>query len=114
MGAACYAALIVLIERSVKMFWALAQREKDRQRWREEALKEGREVGREMGLEMGLEMGREEGLEMGREEGREEGREDERSRIEKQLAAQGIAVPPEALEIIRSTHNGNGGSPRRP
>ena len=98
MGAACYAALIVLIERSVKMFWALAQREKDRQRWREEALKEGREVG----------------LEMGREEGREEGREDERSRIERQLAAQGIAVPPEALEIIRSTHNGNGGSPRRP
>ena len=25
------------------MFWALAQREKDRKRWREEALKEGRE-----------------------------------------------------------------------
>ena len=25
------------------MFWALAQREKDRQRWREEALREGRE-----------------------------------------------------------------------
>ena len=78
------------------MFWALAQREKERQRWREEALQEGREAG--------LAMGREEG----REAGREEGRETERARIERELSAQGITLPTEALDIIRSTHNGNG------
>ena len=100
LGATCYAGLIVLIERAARMFWALAQREKDRARWREEALKEGREEG--------LEKGREKGLEEGREEGLEEGRENERTRIVRELAAQGIALPPEALDIIRSTHNGNG------
>ncbi len=78
------------------MFWALAQREKDRKKWREEALKEGRELG----------------FAMGREEGREEGREGERSRIEQELAVQGIAVSTEALEIIRSAHNGNGDGSR--
>ena len=66
------------------MFWALAQREKDRKKWREEALKEGRE------------------------QGREQGREYERARIERQLAERGIELPPEAIEIIKASHNGDG------
>ena len=79
MGAACYAAAILVIERLGKMFWTLTQIEKDRERFR----KEGREQGRE--------------------EGREEGREDERARIERELEEQGIALPPEAIQIIRSS-----------
>ena len=43
MGAACYAAVIVVIERTGRMFWALAQIKKDRERFREEGREEGRE-----------------------------------------------------------------------
>ena len=82
------------------MFWALAQREKDRKRWREEALDEGRETGIELGLQQGLQEGRQQGL--------QEGREDERARIERELADNGVELPPEILEIIRDPHSGNG------
>ncbi len=91
MGAACYAAVILVIERIGRMFWALAQREKDKEKWREE----------------GREKGREEGREKGREEGREKGREDERTRIERELSEQGIEIPPEAIRIIRSSLPGS-------
>ncbi len=80
MGAACYAAVILVIERAGRMFWALAQRQKDIDKWRKE----------------------------GREEGWEEGREDERTRIERELVEQGIEVPPEAIQIIRSSLAGSG------
>ena len=100
LGAAGYAALIVSIERATRMFWALAQREKDRKRWREEALDEGRETGIELGLQQGLQEGRQQGL--------QEGREDERARIERELADNGVELPPEILEIIRDPHSGNG------
>ena len=76
MGAACYAAVILVIERAGRMFWALAQRQKDIDKWRKE--------------------------------GREAGREDERTRIERELAEQGIEVPPEAIQIIRSSLAGSG------
>ena len=102
LGAACYAAAILVIERTAKMFWALAQREKERNKWREEALKEG--------LEQGLKQGTARGI----EEGREIGREDERARIQRELAAEGIELPPEALKIIRSPHAGNGENPLHP
>ncbi len=72
MGAACYAAVILVIERAGRMFWALAQRQKDIDKWR----KEGREEGR--------------------------------TRIERELVEQGIEVPPEAIQIIRSSLAGSG------
>jgi len=99
MGAACYAAAIVVIERTGRMFWAFTQIKKDRERFRREGL--------ELGREEGLELGREEGLELGREEGLELGREDERTRIERELAERGIELSPEAIEIIRSPVNGS-------
>ena len=71
MGAACYAAVILVIERAGRMFWALAQRQKDIDKWRKE------------------------------------GREDERTRIERELVEQGIEVPPEAIQIIRSSLAGS-------
>ena len=108
LGAAGYAALIVSIERATRMFWALAQREKDRKRWREEALDEGRETGIELGLQQGLREGLQQGLQEGRQQGLQEGREDERARIERELADNGVELPPEILEIIRDPHSGNG------
>ena len=43
MGAACYAAVILVIERLGRMFWTLAQIKKDRERFRREGLELGRE-----------------------------------------------------------------------
>lgn len=70
------------------MFWALALREKD--------IEKGREEGREVGREEGREVGREEGREVGCEEGREY----ERKRIERVLRESGVVIPPEVEQEI--------------
>ena len=69
-----YGSAVFVFERTFRMFWALAQRDKDIEKGREE----GREEGREAGLEEGLEAGREH----------------ERERIERLLRESGIEIPP--------------------
>lgn len=43
LGAVVYGSLILVIERTVRMFWALAQRQKDIERGRQKGIQEGRE-----------------------------------------------------------------------
>ena len=79
-----YGSAIFVLERTVRMFWALAQRDKD--------IEKGREEGREAGLEEGREAGREAGLEAGREH--------ERERIERLLRESGVEIPPDVAREI--------------
>ena len=65
------------------MLWALAQRQKDMDRAREQ--------------------GREEGREQGREEGREQGQEEGREQVLKAIVERGVKLPPEILEEFRKT-----------
>ena len=67
------------------IFWALAQRKKDKEKIEAAA--------RAAGMAQGMAQGREEG----RTEGREEGRTEERERIVREMAMRGIEVPPEIL-----------------
>ena len=71
-----YGSAIFVLERTFRMFWALAQREND------------------------IEKGRKQGREEGREEGHEEGREYERERIERLLKDRGIEIPPDVAREI--------------
>ena len=71
------------------IFWALAQRKKDKEKIEAAA----RAAGMAQGLEEGMAQGREEGMAQGREEGREE----ERDRIVREMSEHGIEVPPEIL-----------------
>ena len=73
LGAVVYGSLIFAIERLGRMFWALAQREKD------------------------IERGRQEGIEKGREEGFEEAWE----KLIQLLAEQNVSLSPEALAEIK-------------
>ena len=73
LGVLVYGSLILVIERSSRMFWALAQREKD------------------------IEKGRQEGRAEGRQEGRAEGREE----VIRTLLEQKVEVPPEILRKLR-------------
>ena len=81
-----YGSAIFVLERTVRMFWALAQREND------------------------IEKGRKQGREEGREEGHEEGREYERERIERLLKDSGIEIPPDVAREIsgKGTEGGRG------
>ena len=47
LGAVVYGSLIFAIERLGRMFWALAQREKDIERGRQKGREEGRQEGRD-------------------------------------------------------------------
>ena len=76
LGAVVYGSLIFAIERLGRMFWALAQREKD--------------------IERGRQKGREEGIEKGKEEGIEKGREE----VIRELVEQGVDLPPEILQEL--------------
>ena len=62
------------------MFWALAQREKD--------------------IEKGRQQGREEGRQQGREEGKEEGRQQGREEVLRKLQEQSVDIPPEILREL--------------
>ena len=89
LGAVVYGSLIFAIERLGRMFWALAQREKDIER--------GRQKGREEGREEGIQKGREEGIEKGREAGFEEAWE----KLIQLLAEQNVSLSQEALAEIK-------------
>lgn len=73
LGAVVYGSLIFAIERLGRMFWALAQREKDIERGRQK----------------------------GREEGREEGFEEAWGKLIQLLAEQNVSLSPEALAEIK-------------
>ena len=72
LGAVVYGSLILVIETVGRMFWALAQREKD--------------------IEKGRIEGREEGRQLGRDEGREE--------LIRQLLQHNVDLPPEILREL--------------
>ena len=67
-----------MIEGVDRMFWALAQREKD------------------------IEKGRQEGRKEGRQEGREKGRQEGRAELIRELVAQSVNLPPEILKELES------------
>ena len=73
LGAVVYGSLIFAIERLGRMFWALAQREKDIERGRQK----------------------------GREEGREEGFEEAWEKLIQLLVEQNVSLSPEALAEIK-------------
>ena len=73
LGAVVYGSLIFTIERLGRMFWALAQREKDIERGRQK----------------------------GRQEGREEGFEEAWEKLIQLLAEQNVSLSPEALAEIK-------------
>ena len=83
------------------IFWALAQRKKDKEKIeaaaRAAGMAQGLEEGMAQGREEGMAQGREEGREEGMAQGREEGREEERDRIVREMSEHGIEVPPEIL-----------------
>lgn len=84
LGAVVYGSLIFAIERLGRMFWALAQREKDIER--------GRQKGREEG--------REEGIQKGREEGRDE--------VIRKLLEKNVDIPPEILKELEDLERDSG------
>ena len=76
-GGIIYGSSIFVLEVTVRMFWALAQRQKDIDKARGQGRKEGREEGREKGLQ----------------EGREQ--------VIREMVERGVDLPPEILKDLR-------------
>ena len=114
LAAAAYGAAVLTIEGGIRMFWALAQIEKDRKTFREEGRKEGREEGRTEGRTEGRQEGRKEGRAEGRTEGRQEGRTAGRQELAQQIkdaaAGSGRLLPEEVDQILAQVFNGESGN----
>ena len=102
LGAAVYGVAVLTIEGGFRMFWALAQIEKDRKAFREEGRKEGRAEGRTEG--------RTEGRSEGRREGRTEGRQELAQQIRDAAAGSGRLLPEEVDQILAQVFNGESGN----
>ena len=86
LGAAAYGAAVLTIEGGIRMFWALAQIEKDRKTFREE----GRVVGRAEGEAAG----------------RAEGRQELAQQIRDAATQSGRLLPEEVDQILAQVFNG--------
>ncbi len=100
-GGIIYGSAIFVLEITVRMLWALAQRQKDIDKARLEGEQKGREEGVEEGRQEGIAEGREEGRQEGKAEGRQEGRE----QMLRELAERGINLPPEILEDLKKNYD---------
>ena len=78
-GGILYGSSVFVLEVTVRMLWALAQRQKD------------------------IDKARGEGREEGREEGRKEGREEGRQLLIKKMLERGIDIPPEFLQGLEDS-----------
>ena len=92
-GGIIYGTAIFVLEITVRMLWALAQRQKD--------IDKARLEGEQKGREEGVEEGRQEGIAEGKAEGRQEGRE----QMLRELAERGINLPPEILEDLKKNYD---------
>ena len=92
-GGIIYGSAIFILEITVRMLWALAQRQKD--------IDKARLEGEQKGREEGVEEGRQEGIAEGKAEGRQEGRE----QMLRELAERGINLPPEILEDLKKNYD---------
>lgn len=106
LGAAVYGVAVLTIEGGFRMFWALAQIEKDRKTFREEGRREGRTEGRQEGRTEGRREGRTEG----RHEGRAEGRQELAQQIRDAAAGSGRLLPEEVDQILAQVFNGESGN----
>ena len=106
LGAAVYGVAVLTIEGGFRMFWALAQIEKDRKAFREAGRKEGREEGRTEGRREGRTEGRQEG----RTEGRTEGRQELAQQIRDAAVESGRLLPEEVDQILAQVVNGESGN----
>ncbi len=91
LGLVVYAAEASLIERGVRMaFYAIEQRQKQREKIRKEAreqgLREGLEEGRQKGLQEGIQEGRQKGRQEGIQEGRQKGLQEGRQEALREFA----------------------------
>ena len=93
LGAVVYGSLILAIEGIGRMFWAIAQREKDIEKGRQEGHREGRQ----------------EGQREGRQEGQREGRQKGREELIRELLEQKVDLPTEILRELEDLDR-----PRRP
>lgn len=98
LGAAVYGVAVLTMEGGFRMFWALAQIEKDRKAFREEGRKEGRTEGRR------------EGRTEGRVEGRTEGRQELARQIRDAAVESGRLLPEEVDQILSQVFNGESGN----
>ena len=112
-GGIIYGSAIFVLEITVRMLWALAQRQKDidkarlegEQKGREEGVEEGRQEGIAEGRQEGIAEGRQEGKAEGRQEGKAEGRQEGREQMLRELAERGINLPPEILEDLKKNYD---------
>ena len=102
LGAAAYGAAVLTIEGGIRMFWALAQIEKDRKTFREEGRVEGEAAGRAEGEAVG----RAEGEAVGRAEGRQE----LAQQIRAAATQSGRLLPEEVDQILAQVFNGESGN----
>ena len=110
LGAAVYGVAVLTIEGGFRMFWALAQIEKDRKAFRDEGRKEGRAEGRTEGRREGRTEGRQEGRTEGRQEGLTEGRQELARQIRDAASESGRLLPEEVDQILAQVFNGESGN----
>ena len=94
LGAAAYGAAVLTIEGGIRMFWALAQIEKDRKTFRAEGRAEGEAVGRAKGEAVG----------------RAEGRQELAQQIRDAATQSGRLLPEEVDQILAQVFNGESGN----
>ena len=94
LGAAAYGAAVLTIEGGIRMFWALAQIEKDRKTFREEGRAEGEAVGRAEGEAVG----------------RAEGRQELAQQIRDAATQSGRLLPEEVDQILAQVFNSESGN----
>ena len=110
LGAAAYGAAVLTIEGGIRMFWALAQIEKDRKTFREEGRVEGEAAGRAEGEAVGRAEGEAVGRAKGEAVGRAEGRQELAQQIRAAATQSGRLLPEEVDQILAQVFNGESGN----
>ena len=110
LGAAAYGAAVLTIEGGIRMFWALAQIEKDRKTFREEGRAEGEAAGRAEGEAVGRAEGEAVGRAKGEAVGRAEGRQELAQQIRDAATQSGRLLPEEVDQILAQVFNGETGN----
>ena len=110
LGAAAYGAAVLTIEGGIRMFWALAQIEKDRKTFREEGRAEGEAAGRAEGEAVGRAEGEAVGRAKGEAVGRAEGRQELAQQIRDAATQSGRLLPEEVDQILAQVFNGESGN----
>ena len=110
LGAAAYGEAVLTIEGGIRMFWALAQIEKDRKTFREEGRAEGEAAGRAEGEAVGRAEGEAVGRAKGEAVGRAEGRQELAQQIRAAATQSGRLLPEEVDQILAQVFNSESGN----